>query len=313
MQRFIGRLRNLLIPVGKKFKKGFECMKSDKNKLKMTIPDFEPRHIFECGQCFRWNREADGSYTGVAHGKVLNVLKDGDEIVFDNIEEGDFENIWSNYFDLNRKYSEIEKKLSELDETMENAVSFGHGMRILNQDPWETLISFIISANNGMARIKGIVEKLSENYGAELGEYGGKRRYSFPEAGRLASLSASDIRTCGAGYRDEYILRAARAVSKKSEWLDLVCQMDTTDAKKELVCLSGIGPKVSDCILLFSMKKMDTFPIDVWVRRTMEYFYLHKKSSPEEISAFAEDYFGELKGFAQQYLFHYARQNNIGK
>ncbi len=296
-----------------KVRKGFECMKSDKRKLKIKIPDFEPKHIFECGQCFRWNREADGSYTGVAHGKVLNVLKNGEKILFNNIGEGDFEAVWENYFDLKRNYFEIERQLSEIDETMEKAVSFGHGMRILNQDPWETLVSFIISANNGVARIKGIVENLSENYGIEIGEYRGKMRYAFPSAERLASLDASEIRACGAGYRDEYILKAAMAVSEKADWLGSVCKMDTRDAKKELVGLSGIGPKVSDCILLFSMEKMDTFPVDVWVKRTMEHFYLHKKSSPEEISAFAEDYFGGLKGFAQQYLFHYARMNNIGK
>ncbi len=313
MQCFIGRLRALLIPVGKKLQKGFECMKSDKNKLKMTIPDFEPRHIFECGQCFRWNREADGSYTGVAHGKVINVLKDGEKIVFDNIGEGDFEAVWENYFDLKRNYSEIEKQLSKLDETMENAVAFGRGMRILNQDPWETLVSFIISANNGVARIKGIVENLSQGYGPELGIYKGKMRYGFPEASVIASLNEEAIRACGAGYRDKYILKAARAVSGNSGWLESVCGLDTEDARSELIRLNGVGPKVSDCILLFSMKKMDTFPVDVWVRRTMEYFYMHKKSSPEEISEFAEDYFGDLKGFAQQYLFHYARQNSIGK
>jgi len=288
-------------------------MTVDEKLLKKRIENFEPRHIFECGQCFRWNREEDGSYTGVAGGRVLNVLKHENEIIFDNVVEGDFEKIWENYFDIKRDYGKIEKRLSEIDDIMAKAVSYGSGMRILNQDPWETLISFIISANNGVARIKGIVEKLSEHYGDELGVYRGKMRYAFPSANRLAKLDASEIRACGAGYRDIYILKAARAVSEKGTWLGSVCNMDTVDAKRELVSLNGVGPKVSDCILLFSMKKMDTFPIDVWVRRTMEYFYMHKKSSPQEISRFADEYFGDIKGFAQQYLFHYARMNNIGK
>lgn len=274
---------------------------------------FEPRHIFECGQCFRWNREADGSYTGVAKERVLNVKKEGGRVIFDFLEEGDFENIWRGYFDLDRDYEDLEGKLSSIDGIMKKAVDFGSGMRILNQDPWETLVSFIISSNNGMARIKQIVEKMSEAYGRPLGVFKGKMRYAFPRPERLAALMAQDIRALGAGYRDTYILQAAKAVSENSLWLKKVCLMDTKEARKALIGLEGVGPKVSDCILLFSMEKMDTFPVDVWVKRVIEHFYLHEKSSPERISAFAEAYFGELKGFAQQYLFHYARSLGIGK
>lgn len=288
-------------------------MPSDEKIIKKEIVDFEPFHIFECGQCFRWNMEDDGSYTGVAHGKVLNVQKEGKTIIFRNVDEEDFYNIWENYFDLKRDYSMIENRLSELDETMNKAVAFGHGIRILNQDPWETLVSFIISANNGIGRIKGIVEALSENYGDDLGVFMGKRRYGFPSAQRLAMLKAEDIRACGAGYRDEYIQNAAKVISGKGKWLESLCKMDTADAREKLIELKGIGPKVSDCILLFSMEKMDTFPVDVWVKRTMEYFYLPPKSTPEAINRFAEEYFGDMKGFAQQYLFYYARANNIGK
>ena len=214
---------------------------------------------------------------------------------------------------MKRDYSIIEKKLSQLDDTMKRAVVYGHGIRILNQDPWETLISFIISANNGIGRIKGIVEALSENYGDDLGVFMGKRRYSFPTAQRLAKLKPEDVRACGAGYRDKYIINAASLVSEDGGWLEILHKKGTPEARKKLMELKGIGPKVADCILLFSIGKMDAFPVDVWVKRTMEYFYLPQKSTPAEINRFADEYFGETKGFAQQYLFYYARANNIGK
>jgi N-glycosylase/DNA lyase len=277
------------------------------------IENFEPRHTFECGQCFRWSMEEDGSYTGVVHGKVLNISKHGEEIVFSNVDEADFENIWENYFDLKRDYSTIESSLSKIDETMIKAVSYGRGMRILNQDPWETLISFILSANNGVPRIKGIIKKLSESYGRELGEYRGNMRYAFPKAECLAGLSVSEIRACGTGYRDKYILESARMVAEDSSLLDKIGIMEITEARKALLNFPGVGPKVSDCILLFSMGRANAFPIDVWVKRVMEYFYLDEINTFGNIAGFADGYFGELKGFAQQYLFYYAREKNIGK
>jgi N-glycosylase/DNA lyase len=288
-------------------------MQADEKKIEKEIVDFEPRHTFECGQCFRWNREDDGSYTGVAHGKVLNVSKHGEKIVFSNVDEADFENIWENYFDLTRDYSTIESSLSKIDDNMINAVSYGTGMRILNQDPWETLISFILSANNGVPRIKGIIKKLGEAYGREIGEFRGKMFYSFPTAECLADLSVSDIRACGTGYRDKYILESARMVVEDSSLLDKIGIMEIKEARKALLNFPGVGPKVSDCILLFSMGRANAFPIDVWVKRVMEYFYLDEINACGNIAGFADEHFGELKGFAQQYLFYYARQNNIGK
>lgn len=280
----------------------------------LPLRHFEPEHIFECGQCFRWNREEDGSYTGVAYGRILNVKKSGDTVFFSwSGGEDDFQSLWRRYFDLERDYGEIRSRLAALDSVMERAVAYGNGLRILNQEPWEVLVSFILSANNGVKRIQKTVEALSEAHGKEIGVYRGRKRYAFPEPEALAGLSPEAIRACGAGYRDIHVLKAARAVAENAGWLRRVCRLDTEEARRKLIALGGVGPKVSDCILLFSMEKLDTFPVDVWVRRIMEAYYLPPKSSPEAIARFADRHFGELKGIAQQYLFYYARSHGIGK
>ncbi len=277
-----------------------------------NVEHFEPKHIFECGQCFRWDREEDGSYTGVAHGKILNVRKDVDDIIFSNTSLKDFEDIWVDYFDLNRNYGEIKDKLSK-DLILKEAIDFGYGIRILKQDEWEILISFIMSARNSIPMIKRSINMLSEKYGEYIGDYNGKGYYSFPDADVLAKLSLEDIQDCKTSFRAKYIANAAAIVSSKEIDIYRIKNLSTEDARKELMQFAGVGPKVSDCIMLFSMNKYDAFPIDVWVKRVMEYFYLKQDTSLKTIQEYGQNKFGDYAGYAQQYLFYYARELGIGK
>jgi len=273
---------------------------------------FEPKHIFECGQCFRWDRQKDGSYTGVFGNNVLNVKKEGKNIVFKGICEGNIKDICTNYFDLNRNYESIKNELSNVDEYLENSIKYGEGIRILNQDLWETIISFIISANNNIPRIKGIINRMSEAYGNKI-EWSGATYYTFPTVKSLAKVGIQDLRNLGLGFRDKYIYETTQSIyTNQIDLQKLHEELNTQKIKQELLSLSGIGPKVADCILLFStLKRFDVFPIDVWVRRVMNELYLKKqdetKINKKEIENLAKEKFGALGGIAQQYLFYWKR------
>ena len=285
-------------------------MKEQEYKIK-NQKSFELEHIFECGQCFRWNKQEDGSYTGVFKGNVLNVNKIDDEITFRGMVNGKIENVVEDYFDLNRNYEEIKNKLSKIDQYLENSINYGYGIRILNQDLWETIISFIISANNNIPRIKGIIERISQKYGKEI-EWEGKKYYTFPLAEEMKDATIEDFRKLGLGFRDKRIYETIHLVLDKKVNLDEMYEKETKEVREELLTLSGVGPKVADCILLFStLKRFDVFPIDVWVRRVMNELYIknedENKVSKKEIMNIADEKFGSLEGLAQQYLFYWKR------
>ena len=274
---------------------------------------FELADIFECGQCFRWNKEENGSYTGVFHKNVLNVDKVGNEIIFKGICEGNIEKICTDYFDLNRDYSNIKEELSKIDDNLKTSVEYGKGIRILNQDLWETIISFIISANNNIPRIKGIIERLAKAYGDKI-EYEGKDYYTFPTPEQLRNVSIQEFRNLGLGFRDIRLYETTHMILDKEVDLNKLSKMPTKQAREELLRLSGVGPKVADCILLFStLKRFDVFPIDVWVRRVMNELYIKNadetKVTKNEIQRLADEKFGALQGLAQQYLFYWKREN----
>ncbi|HZJ77075.1 MAG TPA: DNA glycosylase [Oscillospiraceae bacterium] len=272
-----------------------------------NIEDFEPEHIFECGQCFRWNLEDDGSYTGVAYHKILNVNKNKDTVIFNNTNIEDFKDIWIEYFDLNNDYSKIKRDLVKKDVTLEIAINFGHGIRILKQEPHEALISFIISANNAIHRIKKSVELLSEGFGQYLGEYRGKRYYGFPDIETISQLNDEQIRRCGVGYRSKYILETAKKIVDEDISLKQLKELNNEDCYNTMLKFSGVGPKVASCVLVFAMDKIEFYPVDVWVKRAMEHFYFHQNTSNKKIEQFAREKFGRYAGYAQQYLFYYAR------
>ena len=281
-----------------------------------NIESFEPKHIFECGQCFRWNIEDDGSYTGVVKNNVLNVKKEENSIIIKGMCEDNLEELCKDYFDLDTDYQKIKNKLSKLDNNLRVSIKYGNGIRILKQDIWEALISFIISANNNIPRIKGIIERISKEYGEEI-IWDNKKYYTFPNPEQLSNASVSDLRKLGLGFRDVRVFETCRLINQNIisiEELEMIKNID--ELKEQLLRFPGVGPKVADCIMLFSMKKLKVFPIDVWVKRVMTELYgdeIRKLKntntiiSNKQILEYAQQYFGNLAGVAQQYLFYWRR------
>ena len=278
-----------------------------------NMDSFELKDIFDCGQCFRWNEEDDGSYTGVFKGNVLNVSKNDKEITFKGVCNGNIKDVVEDYFDLKRDYEKIKEELSKIDENMKTSIEHGKGIRILNQDLFETIISFIISANNNIPRIKGIIERLSKKYGDEI-IWNDKKYYTFPTAKSLKDVSVKEYRDLGLGFRDVRLYETVKMILEgKVDLEELENNPNTTKVREKLLTLSGVGPKVADCILLFSdLKRFEVFPIDVWVRRVMNDLYIKNedetKVNKKEIEKLAQEKFGNLAGLAQQYLFYWRRE-----
>lgn len=287
-------------------------MKEQKIVLQ-NIDSFELKDIFECGQCFRWNLQEDGSYTGVFGKNVLNIKKENDKITIEGICQNDIQKTVEEYFDLNRDYKKIKQKLAQIDENMKTSIQYGEGIRLLNQDLWETIVSFIISANNNIPRIKGIIERLSKKYGDKI-TWEGKDYYTFPTPEQLKEVTIQEYRNLGLGFRDKRIYETTQMVLTKQVDLEKMKQNPNTfEVREQLLSLSGIGPKVADCILLFStLKRLEVFPIDVWVRRVMNDLYIKQqdeaKVSKKQIEKIATEKFGDLAGMAQQYLFYWRRE-----
>ena len=273
---------------------------------------FEPSHIFECGQCFNFHKEEDGSYTAVFLGKIINVLKlDEGVSLIRNISLEDFNDIFYDYFDLGLDYDAIKEEVV-IDPVMEKATDYGYGIRILNQEVFETTISFIISANNQIPRIKKAVRIISERYGDYIGEYKGRKYYSFPRPEVLMKVKPEDLREYArVGFRDKRIVEASRMIYEGQ--LDGASKIYTEDLRKKLMELPGVGPKVADCILLFAYHRRETFPVDVWIKRVMETLFIKKEVPKKQVDDYARKYFGKNAGYAQQYLFYYGREEKIGK
>lgn len=273
------------------------------------VRNFDLTHIFECGQCFRWEKQENGSYIGIAYGKVLELEKKEGDLFIYNINKEEFFETWVDYFDLNREYEPIKDTLSK-DPLLKKAVEFGHGIRILNQEPFELVISFIISSNNRIPMIKRGIKNISEKWGSKI-LYKGNVYYSFPNLEEIKDASLEELAACGVGFRAKYIRDTISDIYSKKYDLEWIVAQDHDVCHKELQNFTGVGPKVADCIMLFSMGKHQAFPVDVWVKRAMQHFYLAPDLSLNKIRDFGIDKFGELSGFAQQYLFYYARENNI--
>ena len=275
---------------------------------------FNLENIFECGQCFRWNKETDNSYTGIWKENVVNVKKENDDYIFTGVSNSsNFEQEIVQYFDLNRDYETIKKELSKIDKYMEVSIKYGEGIRILNQDLWETIISFIISANNNIPRIKGIIERLSEKYGKQI-EWQENKYYTFPSPEELKNVTVEEYRKLGLGFRDIRLYETTqKIINNEINLKELEKNSDTQEVRNKLLTLSGVGPKVADCILLFStLKRFEVFPIDVWVRRVMNDLYIKEKDenkvNKKQIEKIANEKFGNVAGLAQQYLFYWRRE-----
>lgn len=256
---------------------------------------FNLEQTFECGQCFRWSKTDCGTYSGVAFGKALTISQKDTTVTLQGCNKNDFENVWYSYFDLGTDYDEIKNSLASLHPVLKEAQQYAPGIRILNQEPWEALCSFIISQNNNIPRIKGIIDRLCRQYGEPIDD----NLYAFPTAERLSRCTADDLAPLRSGFRAKYIVDAAAKAATNEINLHEIKKMPVEQARKELMKIKGVGPKVADCTMLYSMGKKECFPMDVWMKRAME--VLFPNLTPED--------FGTNAGIAQQYIFHYSRMN----
>jgi len=280
------------------------------------IRDFDAAGIFESGQCFRFTREQDGSFSGVVGGCVANISYNNEEdmitIWSDYMPKSDALRLrfWSDYLDLGRDYKEIKRVLSDKDPVMEKAILANGGLRVLNQAPWETLISFIVSQNSNIPRIRNCIEALCTNFGEGIGGWGGRDMYAFPTIRALANAGVEELDKCRLGYRTQYIAETARKVNVDGgAFLDTAGEASAEKAYEYLLTLSGVGPKVANCVMLFALRKADIFPIDVWVARAMNRFYGIAEDDHEAMRVYAREHFAPWGGIAQMYLFEYARRN----
>lgn len=309
----------------------FRNVKFEDNKIIIEgVKNFDIKQILECGQCFRWDKISDTNYIVIAFERVIEVIQEGDIVTIYNSNEEDFNKIWLRYFDLERNYDEIKEELAK-DEILRKSVEFGYGIRILNQDPFELLISFIISARNSIPSIKKTVKKICETWGEKI-EYKGNTYYTFPKPEDIKNATLEEIQATGASFRSKYIVdtisKVNEALKAKEDYiknkdkyeerpeildfdLEYISSLNDDECHIALQKFMGVGAKVADCIMLFSMAKHSAFPVDVWVKRAMIHFYVAPDLSLNKMRVFARDKFGRFSGMAQQYLFYYARENKI--
>lgn len=273
---------------------------------------FDLIKTLECGQCFRWNVQEDGSYIGVINDRVIKIKQINNSLYITSNNMDNLEGISRKYFSLDVDYSEVEFKLSKLDKHLKDILPKTTGIRILKQDMWEMLISYIISANNNIPRIRKIIETISKRYGTKV-EFEGKIYYLFPKAEQLKNVTNEEYLECGTGFRNRYIYKAVNDFLNGEIDLDYIYGLDNDKSKEHLIKIMGVGNKVADCILLFGMDRQDVFPIDVWIKRVVEDTYIGKDTDIKEILRFANEKFGCLAGIAQQHLFYNARNNRYLK
>lgn len=258
------------------------------------VYDLDLAQTLDCGQSFRWTEREDGSFSGIAFGKYVKVRLENNTLYIENTTKADFEKIWYDYFDFSLDYGKIREEISRLHPVLCEAAKYAPGIRILRQEPYEALCTFIISQNNNIKRIKGIVQRLCESFGEKID--GG---YAFPTAEKMSFLSTDDLAPLRAGFRNRYLVDAAQKVASGEVDLEKCRTCDYDEARAELMKITGVGVKVADCTLLFGLHRIEAFPIDVWMKRAMEKLFPDMKP----------DDFGEYAGIAQQYIFHYSRMH----
>lgn len=265
-----------------------------KNIIIENAKNFVLAETLDCGQAFRWSL-SDGVWEGIAGGKLRRLSQNGDAITIYDCDETEFNDFYKPYFDLERDYGNIVNAISE-NEILKSATEIAGGIRILRQEPWETLCSFIISQNNNIPRIKGIIDRLCENFGDRV--EGG---FSFPTAEKIAKLTLEDLAPLRSGFRAKYILDAAKKFASGEVSPGRINTLSTDEAREELMKIYGVGEKVADCTLLFGFSRIDAFPKDVWIKRAMS--VLFDGNLPECATPYA--------GIVQQYIFHYARMTKL--
>ena len=271
-----------------------------------NIKDFDLDSTVTCGQIFRYEKEKDNSYTIILKDRVVNVKYDGKSLFIESNNYDNLENIIKKYFDLDRDYSKINDVLVKKDASIKDIVLACKGLKMINSYPFETAISYIISANNSVPSIKKSVDKISMLYGKKI-MFKNKEYYLFPTFDELKNVTTEDYRRCSVGFRDKYIKNFVDLVIKNTDYLDEVQNMDSVYAFELLQKEPGIGPTVASCILLFAYQKFDVYPIDTWVKKTMKDKY--NIVGEKNIRNYTKELYGEYSGIAIQYMFHYKRNS----
>ena len=271
-----------------------------KDKIEIEGKDnFNIAHILECGQIFNYEK-IDEIYYVYSKDKLAKVT----ETLTGFIIETDAPNYFENFFDLTTDYSQIKNSLKKRYDFLDKAIDFGYGIRILKQEPIEMIISFIISANNNIPRIKKSIKGICEKFGKNMGNY-----FAFPTITELLKATQDDFKALGLGYRAPQMIKAIKQIQKIN--IEELQKMTTQNAIQELLKLSGVGPKVADCIMLFGMQNKYVFPVDTWIEKVYnKYFTQNPQTNRKIIREKLTQEFGALSGYAQQYLFYYQRSGN---
>ena len=282
-----------------------------KADLELEVKCFNLKYTLECGQCFRWKNINDNEYIGVIYDRVIRIKQQGNTLHIWSNKNENLKEVVMRYFDLEKDYELLEKQISKIDENVAKSLEYSSGIRILNQPLLETIISYIISANNNIKRISRSVNDISKRFGKEV-EFEGEKYYLFPTLTEMKFITIDDLLSDGTGFRARYIKHDIEYFLENPNFLDELKNLNTEDATKILSTLMGVGPKVADCILLFSLGKSEVFPIDVWVRRVMGELYFKTENfenavAPNKIQELAKEKYGNLEGIAQQYLFYWRR------
>lgn len=249
----------------------------------------------DCGQSFRWQKNKDNTFTGIAYKRIITVKKENNDFIIYNTNEKDFNKIWKNYFDLTLDYNKVLNNIKNIHPVLKDASRYASGIRILQQEPFETLCTFIISQNNNIKRIKGIVSRFCETFGKNLGN----NNFAFPDVKDIYNINEEDLAPLRAGFRNRYLIDCIQKVHSGEVDLSLCYTAPYKKAQEELMKIVGVGPKVADCVLLFAFHRLESFPLDVWMKRAMK--NLFPELTPKD--------FGPYAGIAQQYIFHYSRMN----
>jgi N-glycosylase/DNA lyase len=277
------------------------------NVVVKKLDDFDLAQTLECGQCFRFFKLEDYRYIVIAKNRFLEIEQINHKLIFYNTTMNTFNHIWKKYFDLDRDYNIIKKHLIKDDLIMETIIKSGSGIRILGQDFLEVLISFIISQNKQIPQIKQVIDILCRKHGAFIQRHNGIDYYSFPTIEKLKTLSEENFKECKAGFRGKYLVDACEKLSTGAIKEEELLKLSSLEILDELCSIKGVGVKVSNCVLLFGLRHKEAFPVDVWIKRIMENLYFKEETKLEVIQKFAEEKFGKYGGYAQQYLFYYAR------
>lgn len=272
--------------------------------MKIKVKNFNLKDTVTCGQIFRYKEEEDNSYTIILSDRVINVKLEKDYLIVDSNNMDNIDRIVTNYFDLEFDYDILNKELLRIDSETKNIINSCSGLKMINEPRFELIISYILSANNGVPQIRGALDNISKKFG-KMVIFRNKEYYLFPTIDELKKASVEDYRLCKAGFRDKYIYEFVNKVKNKEIDLDSIENMNSNDALIYLMNNKGIGEKVASCILLFGYHRFDVFPIDTWVKKYMKEKY--NTDSVKEIRKIMSNKYKENCGLFIQYIFHYNR------